>query len=57
MEETVEVNRIETVTVDAMPSIIFHRNLPMVEQISSPSSDPPQLQKTDPAVPVLANRS
>ena len=40
MEETEEVNRIEIVMMDAMPSAIFFSNLPKVEQISSPCSDP-----------------
>ena len=40
MEETEEVNGMKTVTMDAMPSAIILRNLPKVEQISSPSSSP-----------------
>ena len=40
MDETVEINRMETVTMDVMPSTIAPSNLPMVKQISGPSSDP-----------------
>ena len=40
MEETEEVNSMETVMMDAMPSAIVFSNLPKVEQISSPSSNP-----------------
>jgi hypothetical protein len=40
MEETEEVNSMETVMMDAMPSAIVFSNLPKVEQISSPCSNP-----------------
>ena len=35
-----EVDKQETVMMDAMPSTIAHSNLPVVQQISGPSSDP-----------------
>ena len=50
-----KVNRMETVTVDAMPSIIVQSNLPMVEQISCPSLNQPS-RHTD-SVPTPADRS
>ena len=57
--EVEEVDRVETVTMDVVPSTIASNNFPMVEEISCPSSDQqilPRLGQTD-QVPAPKDRS